>query len=261
MRLDGARVLVTGGGSGLGRQLALQAARRGARVVIWDRDADAAAETVRVAGGAASSHRVDVTDSDAVATTAEATGPVDVLVNCAGVVTGKPLLKASEADIRRTYEVNTLAQYWTVRAFLPGMLERGSGSIVCIASAAGLVGVARQTDYAGSKWAAIGFTESLRAELRGTGVRTLVVAPYYIDTGMFAGVRTRFPLLLPILREADVAARILAAVERGRQQLILPPLARTVPALRVLPTRAFDAVVDFFGINATMDSFVGRQRG
>ena len=169
------------------------------------------------------------------------------------------LREATEAEIRRTFEVNTLAGYWTTRAVLPAMRERDRGAIVTIASAAGLVGVARQTDYAASKWAAIGFTEALRAELRGTGVRTLVVAPYYIDTGMFAGVRTRFPLLLPILREADVARRILDAVERGRQQLILPPLARTVPALRVLPTRAFDAVVDFFGINHTMDHFVGRK--
>lgn len=259
MKLDGATLLVTGGGSGLGRQLAGQAARRGARVVVWDTDADAARATVATIGAAATSDCVDVTDTGSVSVAAGSVGAVDVLVNCAGVVTGKPLLEASEASIRRTFEVNALGQYWTTRAFLPGMLARDRGTIVTVASAAGLVGVARQTDYAASKWAAIGFTESLRAELRGTGVRTLVVAPYYIDTGMFAGVRTRFPLLLPILREADVAAKVLDAVERGRQQLVMPPLARAVPALRVLPVAAFDAVVDLFGINHTMDHFVGRQ--
>jgi all-trans-retinol dehydrogenase (NAD+) len=258
MELSGATVLVTGGGSGLGRQLAVQAARRGATVVVWDRDAASAAETVQRAGSDASSAQVDVTDTEAVGAAAATAGAVDVLVNCAGVVAGKALLETTELEIRRTFEVNALAQYWTARAFLPGMLARDRGSIVTIASAAGLVGVARQTDYAASKWAAIGFTESLRAELRGTGVRTLVVAPYYIDTGMFDGVRTRFPLLLPILREAEVAGRVLDAVERGRQQLILPPLARTLPVLRVLPTRAFDALVDFFGVNHTMDHFVGR---
>lgn len=258
MEIAGARVLITGGGSGLGRQLAVQAARRGARVEVWDLSAEAARATGEATGG---SHRqVDVTDSAAVTAAAEAAGPVDVLINCAGVVTGKPLLQATEAEIRRTFEVNTLAPYWTTRAFLPDMLAADRGTVVSIASAAGLVGVARQTDYSASKWAAVGFIESLRAELRSTGsaVRTLTVAPYYIDTGMFAGVRTRVPLLLPILKEEKVAAQILAAITAGRELLILPPLARTVPLLRVLPTRAFDAVMDAFGINHTMDHFTGR---
>ncbi|MFZ0530641.1 MAG: SDR family oxidoreductase [Propionicimonas sp.] len=257
--IDGARLLITGGGSGLGRQLALQAAVRGARVEVWDLDAEAARATAEITGG--SHRRVDVSDSTAVAAAAEAAGPVDVLINCAGVVTGKPLLETSEAAIRRTFEVNTLALYWTTRAFLPGMRERDHGTVVTIASAAGLVGVARQTDYSASKWAAIGFTEALRAELRaaGSAVGTLVVAPYYIDTGMFAGVRTRVPLLLPILKEARVAGQILDAVASGRRQLVLPPLARTVPVMRALPVRAFDLMVDLFGINQTMDHFVGRR--
>src|SRR5690606_33989585 len=129
-----------------------------------------------------------------------------------------------------------------------------------VASAAGLVGVARQTDYSASKWAAVGFTESLRGELRSSGspVRTLVVCPYYIDTGMFAGVATRVPLLLPILREGKVAATVLDGVGRGRQQIMLPPLVRIMPALRLLPVPAFDAVLDLFGINQGMDHFAGR---
>lgn len=255
--------LVTGGGSGLGRQLCRQAAARGERMVVWDLDGEAAAQTAKLvtaAGAVASSQQVDVTDPAAVSEAAASAGPVDVLVNCAGVVTGKPLLEATEAQIRRTFDVNVLGLYWTTRAFLPGMLASHSGTIVTIASAAGIVGVARQTDYSASKWAAIGFTESLRAELRGTGVSTLVVAPYYIDTGMFAGVRTRFPLLLPILHEADVAAKVLDAVTAGRKQLLLPPLVRVLPVLRVLPVAAFDAVVNLFGINRSMDHFVGRGR-
>ena len=255
--------LVTGGGSGLGRQLCRQAAARGARVIVWDLDGDAAAKTAELitsAGGAAGHQQVDVTDTVAVAAAAAEAGPVDVLVNCAGVVTGKPLLEASDAQIRRTFDVNVLGLYWTTRAFLPGMLARDSGTIVTIASAAGLVGVARQTDYSANKWAAVGFTESLRAELRGTRVSTLVVAPYYIDTGMFAGVRTRFPLLLPILREAAVATKVLDSIQAGREQLMLPPLVRVLPVLRVLPVGAFDAVLNLFGINRSMDHFVGRGR-
>ncbi|HRA76410.1 MAG TPA: SDR family oxidoreductase [Propionicimonas sp.] len=260
MRIDGSRFVITGGGSGLGRQLALQASARGAHVEAWDLDGPAAARTAELTGG--THQRLDVTDTAAVQTAATAAGEVDVLVNCAGVVTGKPLLEASEAAIRRTFEVNTLAGYWTTRALLPGMLARDRGTVVTVASAAGLVGVARQTDYSPSKWAAIGFTESLRAELRGAGsaVRTLVVAPYYIDTGMFAGVRTRLPLLLPILKEEDVARQVLDAVDAGREQLVLPPLARVLPLLRVLPVPLFDRLVDLFGINHTMDHFVGRGR-
>ena len=90
-------------------------------------------------------------------------------------------------------------------------------------------------------------------------MRTLVVAPYYIDTGMFEGVTTRWPLVLPILQERDVARRVLDAIESGRQQLIMPWLARVMPATRILPVAAFDAVMDAFGINRTMDEFTGRS--
>ncbi len=262
--MAGARVLVTGAGRGLGRRLVLRAAARGAQVVLWDVDlerAEAVRDEVVGRGGRAQAARVDVTDADAVAVAAAEAGPVDVLVNCAGVVTGRPLLEADEASIRRTFEVNVLALYWTTRAFLPGMLQRNRGTVVTIASAAGLVGVARQTDYSASKFAAVGFTESLRAELRGAGTRvgTLLVCPYYIDTGMFAGVRTKVPLLLPILREDAVAAKVIDGIERGKAQLVMPPMVRLVPGLRLLGTRGFDAVMDAFGINHTMDEFVGRQ--
>jgi all-trans-retinol dehydrogenase (NAD+) len=140
------------------------------------------------------------------------------------------------------------------------MVERGRGTVVTVASAAGLVGVARQTDYSASKFAAFGFNESLRAELRAgrTGVNTLVVCPYYIDTGMFDGVRTRFPRLLPILKEEVVAAKVLDGIENGRRKLVLPPLVNLVPAARLLPVGTFDRLMDVLGINRTMDQFTGR---
>ena len=263
VQLAGATVLVTGGGSGLGRLIALRSARRGARVVVWDRDEAAARgvrDDIRAHGRPADHEVVDVTDETAVAAAADRTGPVDVLVNNAGVVTGRRLLDADPRAIRRTFEVNTLALYWTTRAVLPGMLARDRGLVVTVASAAGLIGVARQTDYSASKFAAVGFTESLRAELRaeGSAVSTMLVATYYIDTGMFAGVRTRFPLLLPILHEGDVGERVVAGIESGRRQLLLPPLVHTLAPLRALPVAAFDAMADILGINRTMDHFVGR---
>ncbi|GGC14926.1 SDR family oxidoreductase [Cellulomonas carbonis] len=262
--LAGARVLVTGGGSGLGRRTALLAAERGAHVVVWDVSAargDAVRDEVLATGGSVEVHRVDVTDADAVRTAADRVGDVDVVVNNAGVVSGRRLLDTTDDAVERTMAVNVLALYWVTRAFLPGMVRRRRGTVVTVSSAAGLVGVARQTDYAASKWAAAGFAESLRAEMRAerTGVRTLVVHPYYIDTGMFDGVRTRFPRLLPILAEADVATAVLDAVESGRERLVLPPLVRVLPVARALPVPVFDRLMDVLGVNRTMDHFTGRR--
>jgi all-trans-retinol dehydrogenase (NAD+) len=262
-RLSGSTVLVTGGGSGLGRRMALEAARRGARVLIWDISTDGGTDVrdeIRSAGGVAEAQTVNVADRDSVKEAAAAAGPVDVLINNAGVVTGRLLLDAADEDIQRTFNVNVMALYWVTRAFLPGMISRGRGTVVTIASAAGLVGVAKQTDYSASKFAAFGFNESLRAELRagGNSINTLVVGPYYIDTGMFDGVRTRFPRLLPILKEAEVAAKILDSIESGRRKLVLPPVVNLVPVARILPVAAFDRVMDVLGINRTMDHFTGR---
>lgn len=263
----GSVVLVTGAASGIGRLMALEAARRGARaVVIWDIDEAGAqvAEEITATGTEAHFRLVDLTDGNGVERAAEDTlarvPGVDILINSAGVVTGRPFLELSDADVAHTFEVNAFALYRVIRRFLPGMIERGFGSITTIASAAGLIGVARQTDYSAAKFAASGFTESLRAELRHTGasVHTLLVQPYYIDTGMFEGVRTRFPRLLPILREDEVAHAVLGAIAAGRQSLVMPPLVHLVKWVKILPVPLQDRVADAFGINATMDQFTGR---
>ena len=256
-------VLITGGGNGIGRLMALGAADRGARVTIWDVSDERGRQVrdeIRARGGSAAAATVDITAREAVDWAAAETGAVDILINNAGIVTGKRLLDADPDAIRRTFEVNTLSLYWMTRAFLGGMIERNRGTVVTIASAAGLVGVARQTDYSASKFAAFGFTESLRAELAAerSRVGTLVVCPYYINTGMFAGVTTKYPRLLPILDEHVVATRILDAIERGKRQLIMPRLVRLLPGTRLLPVRAFDAMQNAFGINKTMDHFRGR---
>ncbi|MFC7581886.1 SDR family oxidoreductase [Schaalia naturae] len=261
--LRGRTVLVTGGGGGIGRLMALGAARRGARVVIWDLSEAAGAaarDEIRAEGGNAESFSVDVSEREAVAAAAQRTGDVDVVINDAGVVTGQRLMDATEEGIERTFRVNALSLYWVTRAFLGGMIARHRGTVVTVASAAGMVGVARQTDYSASKFAAFGFAESLRAEMRKerTGVTSLVVCPYYIDTGMFEGVRTKCPPLLPILRPGRVAEKVLDAIESGRGQLVMPPFVRITPLARALPTRAFDWLVDALGINDSMDRFVGR---
>jgi all-trans-retinol dehydrogenase (NAD+) len=265
--LRGRTVLVTGAASGLGRLLAQKMATRGAELVLWDVDAQGL-ERVRAelvaAGRTVAAYPCNLRDRAAIASTATATlrahGHVDVLVNNAGVVSGKTLAEASDDDILRTFDVNTLALFWTTRAFLPEMTRRDSGHIVTIASAAGIVGTSRLVDYCASKHAAVGFDESLRLELKrlGSRVRTTVVCPFYITTGMFTGVKTRFPRLLPILDPEYVTDRMVRAIERDRRRLIMPRLVYATFLGRILPVRAFDAVMEFLGVNKSMDEFVGR---
>jgi all-trans-retinol dehydrogenase (NAD+) len=261
--LNGARVLVTGGASGLGRQLAMQSAAKGAHAIIWDLNLDAAnkvASEIQSAGGSAEAHQVDVTNRDAVNALAVRVGAVDVLFNNAGVVSGDWFLDLDPASIERTYRVNVLALYWVTQAFLPAMVQGNSGCVATISSASGLLGVAKLTDYAASKFAAFGMMESLRSELRmkGSSVNTLTVCPHYIGTGMFDGVKTKFPWLLPILDERKVAAKILRSVEKGKAMLVLPKFVHVIPIVRALPIRWFDKITDFFGVNRTMDDFRGR---
>lgn len=263
--LSGARALITGGASGLGRQLAIQAAAKGTHVIIWDMNAAGAKKVVDEivkAGGTAEAHQVDITNRESVNKLALKVGTVDVLVNNAGVVSGDWFLDLDPASIERTYNVNVLSLYWMTQAFLPAMVQANQGCVVTISSASGLLGVAKLTDYAASKFAAFGFMESLRSELRmkRSSVNTLTVCPHYIGTGMFDGVRSKFPRLLPILEEDKVAAKILASVEKGKAQLVMPKFVNVIPVTRILPVRAFDVVTDFFGVNRTMDHFRGRQK-
>ena len=270
----GACVVITGAGSGIGRLMALRIVEEGGRVAIWDINGEAARTTADMANaqvGAdpsdpkAIAFTVDVTDNAAVqqaaADTIEALGRVNVLINNAGVVSGAPFEDLTEQQIRRTFAVNVLSLFWTTKAFMPALKKQQRAAIVTVASAAGIVAVARQTDYAASKFAAVGFTSSLRSELKkaGSHIRTLTVCPYYIDTGMFEGVTTKFPLLLPILKEQTVADRIVEAVAKGRERLIMPPFAAVAGFVAALPPKIADPIYGIFGLNEGMDHFTGRK--
>ena len=261
---EGARMLLTGAASGLGRRLALGAARRHANLVLWDLNQEGletVAAEIEALGSRTKCEVVDVSKRDAVYDAARRAGAIDVLINNAGVVSGKSLLEIPDEKIERTFAVNTLALFWTVKAFLPGMIERRRGHLVTIASAAGLIGVPKLTDYGASKWAAVGFDESLRMELRkqAPAIRTTVVCPYYLRTGLFEGAKSRFPALLPILSEETASERILRAIERDRMKLVMPAMVQTIPWARLLPLSWFDAIAEFMGINASMDDFTGRR--
>ena len=271
MKLAGRRVLVTGGAQGMGLLIARGAAARGAQVAIWDLNEKALPDARSQIAAARRSEdqtvaadAVDVGDSNAVSGAAErlkaSFGEVDVLVNNAGVVSGKRLVDLSPEEVQRTLRVNTAALFWTTGAFLPSMIDRGGGHIVTMASAAGLVGVPGLSDYCASKFGAVGFHESLRSELRLTapGVRTSLICPFFVDTGMFAGVRTRFPFLLPILEPSRVADAAVRAIEKDRAMVVLPWFVHSLKLLRLLPARWLDPIAAFFGIHAAMDTFSGR---
>lgn len=260
-------VVVTGAASGIGRLMALGAATRGATaVVLWDVNEKALASVsaeIEARGVKAHPFVVDISDRASVMATAKkvlaSAGVPDVVINNAGVISGKRFLDLTESDITKTYAVNTLALYWTLQAFLPSMKKQVSGRLVTIASAGGLAGSATQTDYAGSKFAAVGFTESLRAELRddSSGVSTLTVCPFYINTEMFDGVKSGSPLL-PIQDQHLSTTKILDAIESRKRELLLPGMVYTVRIFRLLPTAVFDFLADAFGINKAMKTFRGR---
>lgn len=262
-------VLITGAASGIGRMMAEKIAGLGGNLFLWDvnkEGLDSLGEALRKQGKTVYTYAFDLTERMAIYATAqkvlEDCGSLDILINDAGVVSGKPILEASDEDILRTFNVNALALFWTTHAFLPSMVKRNSGHIVTVASAAGVVGTAKLVDYSSSKFAAVGFDESLRLELKRQkiNVRTTVVCPYYIDTGMFEGVKTRFPFLLPILKPEYVVNRIIKAVRRNRRRLIMPRFVMISYPARILPVPIFDALISFLGINKTMDEFKGRSK-
>ena len=268
-------ILITGGGSGIGKLMAFAFAAKEARVVIWDINNSA----IKAVEDEANEKHLfikgmvcDVSKYEDVYKQAkiltESFGPVDILINNAGIASKKsqdvkpgPLfLNIPDEQIIKSININTLSHFWTCKAFLPSMIERNSGHIVTISSAAGIIGVKGLSDYCAGKFAAFGFDESLRMEFKRmkSAVRTTVVCPFFIDTGMFDGVKTRYPLLLPILKSEYATKKIVSAVLKNKRLLIMPRFVNTVFILRLLPTWAIDLAADFFGISHAMDDFKGR---
>lgn len=264
-KISGRTALITGGASGIGLLMGEILLQKGLdRLIVWDvNDANIAAAADRL-GPKAEFHLIDVTDTAAVLESADqiakAGPPVDILINNAGIVVGRPFAEHSQSEIDRTMAVNTTALMHLTRALLPGMMSRGLGHVVNIASAASMVSNPGMSVYCASKWAVVGWSDSLRLEMEAanTGVRVTTVIPYYIDTGMFDGVRSP---VIRILKPVPTANRIIHAIERDRIFLRMPTIINLLPLVRgVLPTRLFDIVVGrFFGIYKSMANFTGRK--
>lgn len=191
MKIRDKVVIVTGAGSGIGRAVAREALRRGARVAAVDRDAATLAETATLAGAGdrLSTHVVDVTDRPAIEALPEAVrthhGAVDGIVHCAGII--QPFVRLKDLDyaaIDRVFAVNWLGTLYLTKTLLPILLERPEGHIVNVSSMGGFLPVPGQTVYGASKAAVKLLTEGLHSECAGTNVRVTVVFPGAVATNI-----------------------------------------------------------------------------
>lgn len=271
----GSRFVITGAASGMGLLYAQRAVAEGAAVVwLWDvnKEALAGAATSLASAGVprtvVKSAVVDLASRSAIEKAAarvlKETGGVDVLINNAGIVRGALFWEHDNAaHTEKTMQVNALAPMFATHEFLPSMLVgTRECRIVNIASAAGMLSNPRMSVYASSKWALIGWSDSLRLELEREGhrnVRVVTVAPSYVSTGMFEGVRG--PLLTPLMRPEYVVAKVWSAMIRGTSMLMLPWTVHLSKVLKgVLPQRAFDWIADhLFHVYSSMDKFTGRK--
>lgn len=278
--IAGTRVLITGAAMGMGRLYAERAvAERADTVILWDINEEALAETAAalrlVANAGADSDTlivpmlVDISDrlqlEHAAQLVREEHGGVDVLINNAGVVKGALFWEHdNERDTEFTMRINTLAPMFLTREFLPGMIAgKRRSRIVNIASAAGTLSNPRMSVYAASKWALIGWSDSVRLELAQEGIRNVMVTtvcPSYIATGMFEGVKG--PLMTPIMQPDYVVDRVWKAMKDGKGMLMLPWTVHMSKVLKgILPQAAFDVVADkIFGVYNTMEHFTGRVK-
>ena len=273
MKLKDRIVLITGGASGIGRIMGEIALKKGASaLVIWDINQENIDATIGElkAFGKVAGYRVDVSNYDTVAESyaqvKSEVGDVDILINCAGIITSNKtfdLCSAEEMD--RTIKVNTLAPMYVARQVLPDMIARNSGHICNIASAGGMLPNPKMSIYSASKWAAVGWSDSVRIELKEmkSQVRVTTICPYFITTGMFDGVKSK---VFPLLKPQEVAERIIRAIEGNKKMLMLmkwiPQPHHFIRLLQaVLPMNVFDWLMsDVLGIYHAMDNFTGRKK-
>uniref|UniRef100_A0A8P4KDD9 Short-chain dehydrogenase/reductase 3 n=1 Tax=Dicentrarchus labrax TaxID=13489 RepID=A0A8P4KDD9_DICLA len=232
--IDGELCLITGAGGALGRLFALEFAKEGAQLVLWDCNTAANEQTAKLArelGVQVHTYTVDLSKRHSIYETATKVraevGEVSMLVNNAGVVAGRRLLDCPDELLERTLLVNCHALFWMTKAFLPQMKAKNHGHIVTVASALGLFSTA--CDYCASKFGAVGFHESLTHELRAEdldGIKTTLVCPYIVDTGMFAGCEIRKELrsLIPPLEPLYTVQQSMKAILAEQQMICIPRL-------------------------------------
>lgn len=265
-------IVITGAAMGMGKLYARRAVQENAAtVVLWDINEAALKDTateLRKAGGNVYSQIVDVGDRTAIEAAARQlraeVGDPDIVFNNAGVVRGNKYFWETDSakDTEFTIKINTLAPMFIAREFLPAMVESGKESrLVNVASAAGLTSNPRMASYAGSKWAAIGWSDSVRLELNQSGndhVKVTTVCPYYVKTGMFEGAKSA--LLLPLLEPDEVVDEVWKQFKKGTPFVVLPKTALLSDTIKgIVPTPVRDFLTKAIGVQRTMEDFKGRE--
>ncbi len=270
--VKGKTVLITGAAMGMGRMFAERAiAEKAASVVLWDINEAALEKTLDEISNSTTEVSADVVDvsdveaiHDAATRVREDVGDVEILINNAGVVRGNGYFWESDSlkDTKFTVDINTLAPMYVAREFLPEMVSSATECrLVNLASAAGFTPNPRMAAYAGSKWAVIGWSDSVRLELKQAGadhVKVTTVCPYYVNTGMFDGAKSA--PLLPILEPKQVVDEAWKGMLSGGAFVILP---RTVVLSEIMkglvPIGIRDFIADnIIGVYHTMEDFKGR---
>lgn len=262
-------VLVTGAAGGIGRLMALGFAKRGSNIIAVDLNLDGAkkiAGEVEALGRKAWAYALDVSDVEAVHQLRKQikaeVGPIDALVNNAGVVFGGAFEAVPLEKHLLTYHVNTTGLVAVTHAFFEDLLQSEDGHLINIASASGFIGLPYGSTYASSKWAVVGFSESIRLELQERRIDNLhvtTVCPSYIATGMFNGVKA--PKLLPFLQPDEIVAKIMEGVENDDIFVKEPFMVKGVELLRgVLPRKVWDTTAKVIGISTSMTNWSGHTK-
>ena len=273
MRLEGARIVLSGAGSGIGRALAHGLAERGARTILIDRNDEGLRETAAGLAGEHSLHVFDVTDAGAVERlareVADRHGAVDGLINNAGIAVSGGFEDTSEADFDRCMAVNFQATVRLTRLFLPlvradahpGAKRSEQRRIVNVSSVFGLIGPLGQSAYSASKFAVSGFSQSLRADLYGTGIGVSVVYPGGVATNIARAALVPDAMTQPerehrlevadkllVMPPARAARTILRGIERGRDRIVIGRDAHAGDLVsRVLPN-GYAALIRRMGV-------------
>ncbi|MDB1144895.1 MAG: SDR family NAD(P)-dependent oxidoreductase, partial [Alcaligenaceae bacterium] len=239
---------------------------RGAHVIIWDINEKAIQQTIQEQSilGKIVGFTIDISDAEQIQTVAEQTkaqvGSIDVLINNAGIIVGQYFSEHSTQDIQKTIDINGNAPMLITHAFLQDMLDKNSGHICNIASCAAIISNPKMSVYVASKWAVLGWSDSLRLEMAQLqkNIHVTTILPYYINTGMFDGVKSKIAILEP---EA-AALTIVKAIEGNKKVISLPGYLYRFTRLgqALMPITWFDWFADrVLGIYKTMAEFTGRK--
>jgi all-trans-retinol dehydrogenase (NAD+) len=233
-------VLITGGGRGLGRLQAERFAKLGAKLILWDINEetlqDAANELSQVT--TVKIDKVDISDPAQVTAASERAGPIDYLINNAGIAHIKDVVGTTDAEVGKLIAINLLSHFTTIRTFLPGMVENKFGHITCIASGAGHVGIQWLSEYCASKHGLVGLMESLRFEImvKNEPITTTTICPLFVSTPLLAEAPPG--TIGSVLTPEAVADRIVDATLRGEEMVLIPEsLSILLPLIRLLPVK------------------------